>query len=228
MTESIDIYYSRINLPGMAEKVVGPVYHKYLIYTDRAGKRHILRAGPERYGPSGDALGPPADPYEKSSFGRVRFLDRPFDRLSPEFRDHAKSLGEPYMAGEDLSDSWNRMRSAFREIETMGHQYWPQGVNSNTIIDATLELSGHKPTYRDGTAGNQEWTAPDRAGMQTISTPGYNHLPPPPEYYEERRKLQGNKKQRSEIHRPQDLVDLSEEEFAQATQGARWRRLWLR
>jgi len=35
-------------------------------------------------------------------------------------------------------------------------------------------------------------------------------------------------KQRSDIQHPQELLGLSEEEFAQATQGPRWRRLWQR
>lgn len=118
------------------------------------------------------------------------------------------------------------MRSAFHEIEGMNYPYWPQGVNSNTIIDATLARSGHHPTYRDGTAGNEEWTAPDRGGTKVISTPGYNRLPPPPAYYEERRKRRGNKDERSDIRSPEDLLHLSDDDFTLATQGSRWRRIW--
>ncbi|MGH6894882.1 MAG: hypothetical protein ACREEP_21765, partial [Dongiaceae bacterium] len=72
------------------------------------------------------------------------------------------------------------MQSAFHEMEPNGYQYSGTGVNSNTIIDATLERSGYHPTYRDGTAGNSEWTAPDGTRMDIISTPGYSHLPRPP------------------------------------------------
>lgn len=184
MTERIDVFYSRIALPRAVEKLRGPAYHKYLLYTDGAGQQHILRAGPDRYGPNTDAISPPVNPHAASSFGPVHSLDRPFDASSPEYAQHGSSLGEPLLTGDDLSESWERMRSAFHEIEGMDYQYWPQGVNSNTIIDATLARSGHKPTYRDGTAGNSEWTAPDRAGMEVISTPGYDRLPPPPGYYE--------------------------------------------
>lgn len=228
MAESIDAYYSRINLPVSVEGIVGPVYHKYLIYTDSADHRHILRAGPDHYGPNSDAISPPVNPYAQSSFGPVRFLDREFDDTSPEYKTHDQSLSEPLLKGDDLSGAWNRMRSAFHEIEGMNYQYWPQGVNSNTIIDATLARSGHTPTYRDGTAGNREWTAPDRAGQETINTPGYNHLPPLPEYYESHRRLHGNKKQRSVVQDPRALLDLSDEEFMRATQGIKWHRIWGR
>ena len=228
MSESIDVFYSRINLPASVEGIVGPVYHKYLIYTDSSDRRHILRAGPDHYAPNSDALSPPVNPHAKSSSGPVRFLDRQFDKTSPEYKTHAQSLGEPLLKGDDLSSSWNRMRSAFHEIEDMHYQYWPQGVNSNTIIDATLARSGHRPTYRDGTAGNSEWTAPDRAGMDTIETPGYDHLPAPAGYYESHRKLHGNKKSRSVAPHPEALLELSDDEFMRATQGARWRRHWER
>lgn len=227
MTERIDAYYSRINLPEFVEDIRGPAYHKYLVYTDKAGERYILRAGPDRAGETSEAISPPSDPNDGSSFGPVRFLDSRFE-FSPEYDDHPASLGEPLMTGEDLSDSWNRMRAAFHEIEGMNYQYWPQGVNSNTIVDATLARSGHHPTYRDGTAGNSEWTAPDRAGMETISTPGYNRLPPPPGYYERHRKPRAIGRQRADIRHPAELLDMSDEDFAQATQGPRWRRIWER
>lgn len=232
MTERIDVFYNRIVLPRTVEEIRGPAYHKYLVYTDKAGNRHILRAGPDHYGSIGDIISPPENPHSDGSFGPLRFFDGEFkkdaDYEAPDYEGHAESLGEPLLEGEDLLDSWGRMQSAFHEIEKMGYPYWPQGVNSNTIIDATLERSGHRPTYRDGTAGNSEWTAADRAGMKIISTPGYNRLPPPPGYYEERLKLRGNKRQRSGIAHPRDLLNLSDEDFAQATQGSRWRRIWER
>lgn len=226
MTERIDVYYSRIGLPKFIEDVRGAAYHKYLVYTDKAGDQHVLRAGPSQYGPNSDAVSPPTNPHAGSSYGPVRFFNGQFRKGAPDFGSHATSLGEPFLSGDDLSESWDRMRSAFHEIEDMNYQYWPQGVNSNTIVDATLARSGHHPTYRDGTAGNDEWTAPDRAGMEIISTPGYNRLPPPPSYYEAHRKLRGNKKQRSDVRHPGNLLDLTEEDFARATAGPRWRRIW--
>lgn len=48
----------------------------------------------------------------------------------------------------------------------------------------------------------------------------------PPTYCNRRRKLRGNKDERSEIRHPPDLLGLPDEQFVQATQGARWRRLW--
>ena len=43
MTERIDVFYNRIVLPRTVEEIRGPAYHKYLVYTDKAGNRHILR-----------------------------------------------------------------------------------------------------------------------------------------------------------------------------------------
>ena len=66
MAESINVHYSRIDLSAPVEGIVGPVYHKYLIYTDSADRRHILRAGPDHYGPNSDAISPPVNPYAQS------------------------------------------------------------------------------------------------------------------------------------------------------------------
>jgi len=227
MTERIDVFYSRVPTP--IESTIGPVYHKYLVYTDKAGKRHSLRAGPTpgHHGSSWDAISPPSDPNEESPYGPVRFEDGAFEK-SVDYEDHPNSLGEPLLAADDLSGTWQRMRSAFHNIEPMNYQYWPRGVNSNTIVDATLARSGNHPTYRDGTAGNSEWTAPDREGQETIRTPGLNRLPPPPGFYEKHRKPRAIGKQRSSVVRPKDLVDLPDEEFAQATHGPRWRQIWER
>jgi hypothetical protein len=230
MTERIEAFYSRIDLPDLVEKVRGPAYHKYLIYTDKSGQRSILRAGPDHYGPLVDTVSPAVNPYEGSSFGPVRFQDAPFDDASPDFADHANSLSESLLKGEDLSADWHRMQSAFHGIERnkYPYQYSATGVNSNTIIDATLARSGYDLTRRDGTAGNDRWTAPDGSEQEIISTPGYSGLPPPPSYYERRDKLRGNKKQRSYVADPQELLGLSDEEFARATHGARWRGFWER
>ena len=94
MTERIDVYYSRISLPKFIEDVRGPAYHEHLVHTDKSGEQYILRAGPDHYGPAGDAVSPPTNPHMESSYGPVRFLDRQFDDLSPEYRDHKSSLGE--------------------------------------------------------------------------------------------------------------------------------------
>jgi hypothetical protein len=156
----------------------------------------------------------------------VRFEDAPFEEnKSTEFRKHAQSLGEPYLAGDDLSDAWRHIRSAFHAIESMNYRYWPQGVNSNTIIDATLARSVNHPTYRDGTAGNDEWTASDRQNQHTVWTPGLDQLPPPPE---RRAKPHPYGRQRAEAISPKDLPELTDEEFARATDGARWRQMWVR
>ena len=230
MTERIDVFYSRINLPPWAERVTGPAYHKYLIYTDKAGMRSILRAGPDHYGSTIDAVSPATNPYSASSYGAVRFADGPFDSSNPDFADHADSLAESLLEGDDLSGDWGRMQSAFHDIEhhEPPYQYSATGVNSNTIIDATLNRSGYHPTYRDGTAGNNLWTAPDGGQTEVISTPGYARLPPPPRYYVQRDRRRGNKKQRSSTLHPQDLLRLTDEEFARATDGARWRNIWER
>src|SRR3546814_8522430 len=107
------------------------------------------------------------------SYGPVRFEDAPFEEnRSTEYDGHQWSLGEPYLAGKDLSETWQRMRSAFHDIESQNYQYWPQGVNSNTIIDATLARSGNHPTHRDGTGGNSEWTGPDHQGQGATWKPG--------------------------------------------------------
>jgi hypothetical protein len=226
MAEQIDVFYSRINLPPAIENFRGPAYHKYLVYTDKAGQKSLLRAGPDRYGATSEALSAPIYPNATSSFGPVRFLDGRLEE-GPEYETHSQSLGEPLLSGDDFSEEWNRMRTAFHEIEGMGYQYWPQGVNSNTIVDGTLSRGGFKPTYRDGAARNSEWTAPDRAGMPTISTPGFDYLPTPPN--ERDGGVLGSAKGRhSDRARPEDLLELDEEAFAQATHGPRWRRIWER
>jgi hypothetical protein len=226
MTERIDVYYSRINLPQWAEKVRGPVYHKYLIYTDKGGQRRILRAGPSNdQGSTSEAISPPADPNSESSYGPVRFYDGPFEG-APEYQDHSESLGELLFKGDDLSQAWRRMQSRFHEIEGTNYRYWPQGVNSNTIVDATLARSGYHPTYRDGTAGNDDWVAPDGQDLPTISTPGYNRLPPPPGYYEKHRKPRAIGRGRSRSILPTDLLEMSDGDFARATDGPRWRAIW--
>jgi hypothetical protein len=120
------------------------------------------------------------------------------------------------------------MRSAFHDIEAMNYQYWPQGVNSNTIIDAALARSGNRPTYRDGTAGNREWTAPDRQGQDTIWTPGMDRLPPPPGYDDRRRRRHGSGRKGRRAILPRDLLELSDEDFARETDGPRWREIWER
>lgn len=227
MTERIDVFYRRVPTP--TESLIGPVYHKYLIYTDKAGKRYSLRAGPDHGASSSNAINAPSDPNQESPYGPVRFEDAPFEKgKSTEYRGHEQSLGEPYLAGNDLSDTWQRIRSAFHDIESMNYQYWPQGINSNTIVDATLARSGNHPTYRDGTAGNSEWTAPDRQGQETIWAPGMNHLPPPPGFYEEYRKPSAIGRRRAPAVRPKDLLELSDEDFARETEGSRWREFWER
>lgn len=225
MTERIDVFYRQV--PTGIESVIGPVYHKYLIYTDKTGKRYSLRAGPDRDASSSNAISPPSDANEESAYGPVRFEDAPFEEnRSTEYDGHQWSLGEPYLAGKDLSETWQRMRSAFHDIESQNYQYWPQGVNSNTIIDATLARSGNHPTHRDGTGGNSEWTAPDRQGQETIWTPGRDHLPPPPGSSGERRKPRAIGRDRARAAQPKDLLELSDEDFVQATQGPRWRETW--
>jgi len=185
-----------------------------------------LRAGPYNdHGSTSEAISPPADPNSESSYGPVRFYDGRFED-APEHREHSESLGEPFLAGDDLSGAWKRMRSAFHGIEGMNYQYWPQGVNSNTIVDATLARSGYHPTYRDGTSGNGKWTAPDRQDLPTISTPGYDRLPPPPGYYEQHHRPRAIGHGRSRTILPRDLLEMSDGDFARATDGPRWRAIW--
>jgi hypothetical protein len=216
-------------VPIGIEWLTGPAYHKYLVYTDKVGRRHSLRGGPDHGASRSNAVGRPADPNQASPYGPVRFEDSSFEEgTSTEFDGHAQSLGEPYLVGEDLSETWQRIRSAFHDIEAMSYPYWPQGVNSNTIIDGTLARSGNHPTYRDGTAGNSEWTAPDRQGQETIWTPGMNHLPPPPGTRDGHQRTLGNGRGRVRAMRPSDLLELSDEDFAQATDGPRWREIWTR
>lgn len=227
MSERIGVFYRKIPTP--IESAIGPVYHKYLVYTDKQGNRYSLRAGPDHGASSSNAISPPADPNQESPYGRVRFEDAPFEQgESTEYRGHALSLGETYLAGEDFSDTWQRKRSAFHGMEDMDYQYWPLGVNSNTIIDVTLARSGNHPTYRDGTAGNREWTAPDRQSQETIWTPGMDHLPPPPGYHQEHRKPRAIGRQRGRAMRPEGLLELSDEDFARETEGPRWREIWER
>lgn len=227
MTERIDVYYSRIKLPQWAEDLRGPAYPKYLIYTNNSGQRRILRAGPDHYGSTSEAISPPADSNSESSYGPVRFYDGPFEG-APEYADHSQSLGELLFKGDDLSHAWSRMRVAFHGIEGTNYQYWPQGVNSNTVVDATLARSGYHPTYRDGTAGNDNWVAPDGQHLPIISTPGYNRLPVPPGYYEKRRRPRAIGHGRSRRILPSDLLEMSEGDFARATDGSRWREIWER
>jgi hypothetical protein len=93
MTEKIDVFYRQV--PTGIEWLTGPAYHKYLVYTDKAGRRYSLRAGPDHGASRSNAIARPSDPNQASPYGPVRFEDAPFEEhKSSEFDEHAQSLGE--------------------------------------------------------------------------------------------------------------------------------------
>ena len=104
-----------------------------------------------------------------------------------------------------------------------------EGVTGENLL-RLLELRMDNVVCRLGVAASlresRQMVAPDGGAMNVISTPGYDRLPEPPGYYEQRRKSQGNKKGRSRVPRPAELLDLNDEDFVRATQGSRWRRIW--
>ncbi len=237
MNETIQTRYTEIDTP--MKSVFGKVYHKYLLYTDRNGRQYGLRAGPStgQGGGSTDVLMPPDDPSEETPYGRVRFQDAPFDRNFTDYPPTADDLSEIIAEGPDLSETWKQLQSSFHDIESLGYNYSPRGVNSNTIVDDTLAFGGLPPTRRDGSAGNESWENERGRLVDIISTPGLQQLPHTPQPrlmpMDEpalpglRQRIRGRNREIEE-HMLRRLGEMGDREFATVTEGDRWPRIWGR
>lgn len=237
MAEKIQVRYTIVPTP--LQSAIGKVYHKYLLYTDRNGKQHGLRAGPTPGGGGGskDAMSEPQDPNAETPYGRVLFQDAPFDPYFIDYPASADDLSEVVAEGEDLSETWKRLQSSFHDIESFGYRYSPRGVNSNTIVDDTLAFGGLRPTRRDGSAGNDTWEDERGRLLGIIDTPGLQQLPSPPDDSPADAGASGD---RDMVHpmRGKSRLDadallrglrgMGDRDFAEATRGDRWRRIWSR
>lgn len=237
MAETIQVRYLPVST-GM-EPVIGKVYHKYLLYTDRNGRQFGLRAGPSPWTGAGatDFLSPPDDSNEETPFGRVQFQDGPFDESFADYPATYNDPSEVLAEGADLSDTWHRLQTTFHDIESLGYNYSPRGVNSNTIIDETLSLGGMRPTRRDGSAGNDNWENERGRLLDIVNTPGLQQLPTTPRQRPSSSNpgLRGNpgRSRQGNMHAGaegiiQHLANMDDSEFAGATQGNRWRQIWTR
>lgn len=236
MTETIQVRYAPVAV-GL-EPAIGKSYHKYLLYTDRHGRQYGLRAGPSPRRDAGitDLLSPPDDPNEETPFGRVQFQDAPYDEHFVDYPATVDDLSEILAEGEDLSGTWRQLQSAFHDIESLRYNYSPLGVNSNTIIDDTLSFGGVPPTRRDGSAGNEVWENERGRLLDVISTPGLQQLPSTPaetslapgqmDYRSPGYPRSGRARIGHDAMR--DMAEMNDRDFAAATKGDRWHRIWER
>ncbi len=237
MNEKIQTRYTVVETP--MQSTFGKAYHKYLVYTDRNGREYGLRAGPSRRsgGTSADVITPPEDSNEETPYGRVGFQDAPFELGFTDYPPTSEDVSEVIAEGPDLSETWKRLQSSFHDIESLGYNYAPRGVNSNTIIDDTLAFGGLPPTRRDGSAGNDTWEDERGRLIDVISTPGLPQLPSVPQSpaisaEQEARQLP----QQRMRGRGRDVAELmlrrlggmGDRDFAAATAGDRLRQIWGR
>lgn len=102
--ESIKVYYGpALNIPG--------VYHKYIVYTNSAGEQYAARGGTG--GPGGSTL-----------YGSIDTQVGPYNDSFTDY-DPSNSNSETIKEGNDLSDDWQNIEDAMRDIEAERHQYRP-------------------------------------------------------------------------------------------------------
>jgi hypothetical protein len=111
MSEKIKVFYGLTGVPDFLEAIIGPKYHKYLVYTDRADQRYALRAGPTETetADSSDPLSPPDDPHSQTPYGPLAFEDRLFE--GTDWRDHGTAWARHF---------WRR--GPFRSMTTSAAQ----------------------------------------------------------------------------------------------------------
>jgi len=192
---------------------------------------------PQSGGTIADIITPPDDSNEDTPYGRVQFQDAPFIPGFIDYPPTSDDVSEVIAEGPDLSETWKRLQSSFHDIESLGYNYSPRGVNSNTIIDDTLAFAGLPPTRRDGSAGNDSWTDERGRRLDIIRTPGLQQLPDTPQEGSipagepARQLLQQRMRGRGRDHGEimlRRLGGMGEQDFAAATKGDRWQRIWGR
>ncbi len=120
--ETIEVMYKPVKgFPGRL--------HKFIVYTDRSGKKRAARGGP-----GGFNFGSPAFQDVVTEYG---FYEKEF----PDWAPAGAYESEVIASREDLSREWSLIRSSMDDIESKEYPY-SLLQNSNTVVDKALRDAG--------------------------------------------------------------------------------------
>ena len=116
-------------------------YHKYILYTDSAGKEWGARGGPQNDVANSDFLKGEAG-FMPSPFGRIDTQWGPFAPGFSDFTPDPQPNREIVLTGPDLSQRWRDITRSMDDIKFEQHTYRPVSQNSNSTVDEVLRRSG--------------------------------------------------------------------------------------
>ncbi|MFU6378777.1 hypothetical protein ACM792_26610, partial [Metapseudomonas otitidis] len=128
MYEKIEVFYKPAVVDG------APLYHKYLIYTDKDGKKFYARGGPGNFGP-GEENG---KENSISYWGPIETRTGSYVEGTPDWDEEGNHPSEFIAEGEDLSREWKEIERELGRIENGKYPYFPAYRNSNSVVDSAL------------------------------------------------------------------------------------------